>query len=138
MVSDNKYCKICQIYIFKPEPKRSRWFQGYRGTGLCKKCYNKTRLKITDSRGSILDLSKDEINNIDKESVALHDRNIEILTMRSRQGCKLFRCLICWHYIFLEDSIVEYKDGYAHKVCLSICIFPYIQYNRHMLAHDPM
>jgi hypothetical protein len=39
------------------------------------------------------------------------------MKVRKGEGCHMFRCLKCWYYILPEDSVVEYNDGYAHKLC---------------------
>jgi hypothetical protein len=48
-----------------------------------------------------------------------HKRETEQLKTRSKETCKLFRCIKCWKYIFVDDSIVPVRDGYVHKVCIN-------------------
>ena len=57
------------------------------------------------------------INHADGLVASLHDRKSETLILKSHDTCNLFRCLICWRYIFPDDEIENNDDGYVHKVC---------------------
>lgn len=39
------------------------------------------------------------------------------ISIKSKETCNLFRCIICWMYILPDDSITDYKDGYVHSFC---------------------
>jgi hypothetical protein len=62
----------------------------------------------------------EHIEAIKAERQALHNPENEALRMKMKESCKLFRCLVCWKYIFAEDSIVSFEAGYAHKLCVEI------------------
>ena len=55
-----------------------------------------------------------------RDRQALPNPENEALRMKTKESCKLFRCLVCWKYIFAEDSIVSFGPGYAHKLCVEI------------------
>ena len=111
----SKRCTICDKFL----PRKyqiNRWLSGYMNTRLCKKCYWKTRDGYPPN--ARLDLTT--IADTDREALASHDSTTEGLKLRNRNNCKLFRCLVCWKYIFPDDSITLYEAGYAHKLCLEI------------------
>lgn len=39
------------------------------------------------------------------------------VSLKSHEGCKLFRCLKCWKVIFPDDDMLESGDGYVHALC---------------------
>ena len=41
------------------------------------------------------------------------------INFKQREECKLFRCLRCWLLIHPDDDILEYQEGFIHKLCRS-------------------
>lgn len=43
----------------------------------------------------------------------------ESIKFKQHADCKLFRCLVCWMLIHPDDDILEYKEGFIHRLCHS-------------------
>lgn len=52
-----------------------------------------------------------------EELVKVIPKTEEVIPIKLSNTCKLFRCLRCWRYIFPDDELVSYNDGFIHKIC---------------------
>lgn len=46
-------------------------------------------------------------------------KRVESINFKQHSDCKLFRCLVCWLLIHPDDDILEYKEGFIHRLCHS-------------------
>jgi hypothetical protein len=71
---------------------------------------------------AILDNTKDDFNHI-PEILELWKREARdkeqdsSMPLRNSKSCAMFRCLLCFKYIFPDDAVSPHGAGYAHKVC---------------------
>jgi hypothetical protein len=69
-----------------------------------------------------IDNAKDDLNHIPEilELWKREGRDKEqdsSMPLRNSKSCAMFRCLLCFKYIFPDDAVSPHGAGYAHKVC---------------------
>lgn len=69
-----------------------------------------------------IDNAKDDIHHI-PEILADWKQNIpsrekeSSMPLRNSASCSMFRCLLCFRYIFPDDAVEPHGEGYVHKIC---------------------